>query len=414
MQNSTAASYPNLLTSNVLSAANASQRSADYTIKGFLYQFNKTIEEILKSDLDEEVTVEGIVEDIDIFGPNRRQAIQCKYHEAQAQFRPSLMYKPLLQMMDHFHKNMEAGIQYRLYAFFPSKQSGEVWVPSQEELEEILSTEDKKLSGLAQALRGKVNLDRFISVFLCEFGCRYEELVKRTCQAFEQNGVSKDDIEALAYPNAINEIAKLSIAHVPEHRKTTKRKLLSLIKSIKRVTLSRWTRELQARSAILKAKRAELRMGLNRNVRARYFVISSKIERFKDDIVVFIQKYFDTYHYKDAHTKPPVFLLDCSEEEFSDFTRRMMEKRLFMQTGFAGPTFYKEQFFRPSIAKRDVRVTRLGLDQTLLQDPQCDDLFIVSDTDYTEIVAPGTNIEKLAVNNIQELEFLLGLRNASE
>ena len=41
-------------------------RVADSTIQGFLYQFNITLQEILKASEDDEITVEGIIEDIDI------------------------------------------------------------------------------------------------------------------------------------------------------------------------------------------------------------------------------------------------------------------------------------------------------------------------------------------------------------
>jgi hypothetical protein len=38
-------------------------RSADYSIQGFLYQFNKTALEILKCHDDELIVVEGVIED---------------------------------------------------------------------------------------------------------------------------------------------------------------------------------------------------------------------------------------------------------------------------------------------------------------------------------------------------------------
>lgn len=77
-------------------------RSADYTIQGFLYQFNKTALELLKAQDDDTVTVEGIVEDIEVTSPDSLTAIQCKYHEASTSFTPSTVYKPLLQMLKHF------------------------------------------------------------------------------------------------------------------------------------------------------------------------------------------------------------------------------------------------------------------------------------------------------------------------
>lgn len=41
-------------------------RQANNTIKGYLYQFNKSILEILNADEDAYITLEGVIEDIDI------------------------------------------------------------------------------------------------------------------------------------------------------------------------------------------------------------------------------------------------------------------------------------------------------------------------------------------------------------
>ena len=78
-------------------------RTADYSIQGFLYQFNKTLLEVLKSADDAEITVEGIIEDIEIAAEAGLTAIQCKYHETKEDFTASTLFKPLLQMMLHFH-----------------------------------------------------------------------------------------------------------------------------------------------------------------------------------------------------------------------------------------------------------------------------------------------------------------------
>lgn len=55
-------------------------RIADSTIKGFMYQFNLSLNEILKST-NEIVKIEGIIEDIDRINEKNIMAIQCKYHE---------------------------------------------------------------------------------------------------------------------------------------------------------------------------------------------------------------------------------------------------------------------------------------------------------------------------------------------
>ena len=85
-----------------------SSRVADSTIKGFIYQFNKTILEILDSSTGT-IHVEGIVEDVDVYDANNSiRAIQCKYHESAKSFTLSLIYKPiiLISVHDKFHRTL--------------------------------------------------------------------------------------------------------------------------------------------------------------------------------------------------------------------------------------------------------------------------------------------------------------------
>ena len=68
-------------------------RVANYTIKGFVYQFNKTLEELLNSDDGNTIKVEGIVEDIDVISTDEFKAIQCKYFETKKKISISLMFQ---------------------------------------------------------------------------------------------------------------------------------------------------------------------------------------------------------------------------------------------------------------------------------------------------------------------------------
>src|SRR4051812_5907498 len=103
-------------------------RTADYAIQGFLYQFNKTLQEILKAPDDAVVTVEGIIEDIEVVTGEITTAIQCKYHESNESYTLSALYKPLLQMMSHFHANPGGKVEYILFAHFPGLGQTDVTV----------------------------------------------------------------------------------------------------------------------------------------------------------------------------------------------------------------------------------------------------------------------------------------------
>jgi hypothetical protein len=240
-------------------------RAADYTIQGFLYQFNKTVLEILKAQDDETITVEGIVEDIEIATPASLTAIQCKYHEASTAFTPSAVYKPLLQMLKHFSDHAAGAVRYILFAHFPS-----VSIPppavGRSAFDAALASSDKELQKYIKALPPTIDLDAFSTRFVMEFGPRYDTLVTQVGQQLQANGISADDIETLAYPNTIHIIATLSIKHNAAARQITRRQLLAQLKSIRTTAISRWTLALQTRNKLLEARRRQLKVHLPRRL----------------------------------------------------------------------------------------------------------------------------------------------------
>ena len=94
-------------------------RQANNTIKGYLYQFNKSIFEILNADEDASITLEGVIEDIDIQLSGSTTTIQCKYHEDK-RYQISSVAAPILEMLCHYHECSVIGksMSYVLYAYF--------------------------------------------------------------------------------------------------------------------------------------------------------------------------------------------------------------------------------------------------------------------------------------------------------
>lgn len=115
------------------------EREADSTIKGFMYQFNLSLNEILKSN-DESIMLERIIEDIDKISPSEVTAIQCKYHEAVDAFGWSKVYKPILQMLKTYTET-GVNIKFVLHAFFTEEAQGERTI-SIEVIEEMLKTKN--------------------------------------------------------------------------------------------------------------------------------------------------------------------------------------------------------------------------------------------------------------------------------
>ena len=228
-------------------------RSADYTIQGFLYQFNKTLLEILKAEDDATINIEGLVEDIEIVSSTKITGIQCKYHEAAKKFTPSAICKPLLQMLKHFSDHPDHDIEYVIFAHFPGTTEKCPAVGKQE-CEDALASKDKNFEKLIKEIPPHLELDKFLRRFKMEFGPNYDDIVKEAITALQNNGIPTEEIETLAYPNAIHIIACISILHDPAKRQITRKQFLERLNSIRTTAISRWTLALRTRKKLLETR----------------------------------------------------------------------------------------------------------------------------------------------------------------
>ena len=98
-----------------------SPRSAIHAIKGYFYQFDKTIVELLHTQDDDVMYVEG-VEDIDLKNADEITAIQCKYYE-NTEYNHSVIAHPIQLMLKDYAKRLagkEDIYKYTLYGHYPS------------------------------------------------------------------------------------------------------------------------------------------------------------------------------------------------------------------------------------------------------------------------------------------------------
>lgn len=401
-------------------------RSADYTIQGFLYQFNKTLIEILNDTEDSSIAIEGIIEDIEIQTDTEIRAIQCKYHEAKDNFTLSSAYKPILQMMMYFHNNTDRNINYKIYAYFPNKTAGDIEAITNDQIKQVLNSEDKSLQKYISVLKGNIDEEEFLNRFTLEFGLSLDDIQNNVCQALKNNGIPEQDIDTLIYPNAIQIIADLSILHEAEKRTIKKAELLDKLLRIKNTAITRWTRSLKTIDKILNTLKKQLKANLDKNSRSRYFIISdSALADFSECIVVFINEYLSKYHFKEIHNKTPLFCLDCSEQSFDDIRIRIHRKGIRLNDGYIVNYFDKHHFMRDPIIRvrnkkeRDVeflvRIMRYSEDSLpVLNEYKCDDLFIISDQNYPGLDTKDVNIEQISLSNIHRIKYVLGMCDTYE
>lgn len=399
-------------------------RTADYTIQGFLYQFNKTALEILKAQADDTITIEGITEDIEVTSSASLTAIQCKYHEASTSFTASAVYKPLLQMLKHFSDNPTANIRYVLFAHFPGIGTTPP-VVDKSTLQAALASRDKELAKHVKAVPSGIDLDGFESRFAMEFGPSYDDITKQVGKELEANGIPGDDTETLAYPNAIHMIATLSVRHDPADRQITKKKFLSDLKSIRTTAISRWTLALKTRKKLLEARRKQLKFHLDKNARLRYFVVNpASIEDYASEIVLFVNDYVDKYHFKPAHISTPILCLCANRSEIQDIQYRLYAKGIVAADGYVGAQFEESFFFREPLSskgaggkvKREFSLRILCWDDhgKVLNSRKCDDLFIIGEPDCDSLDTVDVNVERLAGATMKEIKYVMGISNVYE
>jgi hypothetical protein len=389
-------------------------RSADYTIQGFLYQFNQTLSELLKAPDDAIITVEGIVEDIEVASFSGIKAIQCKYHETQSKYTPSILYDPLLQMMKHFKSNPGEKIHYHLFAHFPNNPTIAI---STKELNDALNSRNKDLKDLIVETVG-VDIDGFLKVFTISVTAKYDDLTDENSRQLVALGFNKKEVETLFYPNAIQIIASLSIKHDASLRKITKKEFFESLRRIRSTAVSQWTLALRTRQKVLETRRKQLRENLSANTRLRHLAIfPAFLDEFDAQIVIFIKSFIDKYHFKLAHTQTPLFALDVPQNALDGIAERLIGKDVVPNHGRPVKTFSEVHFFREPMVQKDrkefvLRLIRWDEYRTLVLKTKADDLFVIGDGDVSTIDVKDVNLEILGAEKFEEIKYLLGINSA--
>jgi len=402
-----------------------SDRIADSTIKGFLYQFNKTILEIASADDEDVITVEGVVEDVDVLSASgEMEAIQCKYHESKEKFTPSLIFKPLLQMAEGYDKNPTAKIKYTIFMYVLNETHGERSIePST--LDSALATTDKSLSKIASRISGKFDKDEFLKNTRIVFGPSLDEIEDSTKDALELLGIQGSDVGTLLYPNSIAIIAKLSSTKNEAERQITKAKLYSYLSNATHTAISKWTLALKNRREILKRIKQQLSSSFSQNSRDRYFYINKNdIDDYEEKVVVFFGNYIKKYYSKPSHLKAPTFIINDNFDAIRELESRLYKKGIKSNTGLVGNDFEVDHFFRDPMKKIvsnnieerefDLRLLAMDSEKEAINHRKGDDLYLVSSEMPNNIELTDMNFYQVGTSNFNELEYVIGMRNSHE
>lgn len=441
-------------------------RTADYTIKGFLYQFNLTLLKILESEDNDEITVEGIIEDIDVNSNGIINAIQCKYHETKGKYTLSDLYKPILQMMVHYCENQNENIKYTLYAYFSDEEGRKVELTI-DELTSIFKTENKEyiakyiskiivpkctniqnlitkdsntkaekdtiasyyIENLSE-LEPIIRMESFIEKFELVLGESFEDICEKAKNELESSDLSAQDIEDLFYPNSIQQIADLSVLHSEEDRVIKKCDFIKNLKHKKRTAITRWTLELKSYKKIMDKRRMQINSRLKNNSKVVNFILAAEsIEDFDEELITFINDYNLKYNYKIELHETPMFCLDGLTKlgiDIYNLEERLYRRNISYENGIRGKLFFKDALMREpkKIQRRNGQSDwkEFSIRFTVYSDDIVDTintfkpniLFIISEKKYEDLDTQDVELEQLTIRNFNELRYLLKLSDSLE
>lgn len=224
-------------------------RSANATIKGYFYQFDHTIVQVLSAkSATSVVTVEGI-EDVDLESGGESVLTQCKYYEG-TEYNHSVIKDAVIHMLRHFKESgcPLSNLRYRIYGHY----SG-----GQEKLPAVLDVaflQKHLLTGTSKGVKYEVQtdlavtdeqLERFRALLEIDIRAKsYDDQQQEAKRLLKSQlpGCQHEDAEAFYYPNAINVIQSLAVQADVKDRTITKSQFIAAVNR-KDLVFSVWLRK---------------------------------------------------------------------------------------------------------------------------------------------------------------------------
>lgn len=330
-------------------------RSAISTIKGYFYQFDKSILEILEqSNETDMVTIEGI-EDIDIENSDERNFIQCKYYE-KTDFDNSIIRKPIQLMFRHYLENRtepkDKNFTYRLYGYY--KKGHEKLLELTTENLKTYFLDFSKFGVIDESgnsnyqiknKKGEVIFEETVEdddiedfknhLFIDIKADSYENQIEKIKSKIQNDlsDYSEEDIE-LIYFNALKIIKDLACEHNIEKRQISKKEFWDRIKT-KNYYFEKWMSELLEWKNYKKIihKKYFPRVS-NLSPAHRFFILDCQgesVNNVKNVISEISRKYSRLIH----QFSPYVYLYNTLNVDFvTELKEKLYEDGCFFKDGF--------------------------------------------------------------------------------
>ncbi len=320
-------------------------RQAIDTIKGYFYQFDYTIKQILEQqDIDNEITIEG-VEDVDIKTANEVTAIQCKYYE-KTEYNHSVIAEPIRLMLKDFKERKDTGkerINYKLYGHYKNGQQKLVLPLTIDFFKEhfLTYTENKvKIFFHVNFGVSDIAIEEFISVLSIDiYAKKYDEQIQEVLAYLSSHFQCKSgEASYFYYNNCLQVIKSFSTKDNIDKRKISKNRLIQLLGENKNTVFNDWYVAFIGKTNYLKYLKKKHFTTLNVSAFARFFLIEIPTINYNrqeiKELIFLILKNWSKISKRDAtRFCPYILLFGAKDNEFDELRTELYNEGIRINDG---------------------------------------------------------------------------------
>jgi hypothetical protein len=332
------------------------QNGGYYAIKGFTYQFDKSLLEILNNQ-----TQDVELEQIQDIGLNNFY-IQVKYKETQ-NYADSKIKPAVLQLLKCFLDNKNK--KFRLYCYFKDRSS-QIITLTETQLDQILSSD----SGQYTQDDKKAFIDNFTLEFSSNFEKQFSDLIKLIKTSFQL----KSEEEATTYHAIFKaNLFDVAIKKNPKLRTINFTKLKGVINSKEKIIFDVAYCKYLKTERYLKFIKKEYFTFKKLNIpnKERLFVVEADSQTKDGDIIQIVTNIKNKYFKKDTSPAPYICLFGVDNDKIIGLKQKLWDKGLIFSDG----THFNGDKFRTDDLVADTHNSNCGITFKLLSLDQLPSLF---------------------------------------
>jgi len=316
-----------------------------YAIKGFEYQIDKSVLEVLSAnDVNQEISIEQIQDiNTDSF------VMQIKYKEA-TKLTPSVIRKPITQLINEY--NNDPSKEYILYCYF-SDTNGYSSTVDSIYLDDILGKESSNYS--AQ------NKNQFLSKFKLVFSETFHNQFQSTLVKFQEFDFCSSKDEALYYYSIVTDYIRKKVVNNPpsqlQNRKVTKKEVSEYLANGRKIVFTSAFKEYQGEQAYFRLLKGRFKKPIKNQ---QTFILLGVVEETTSSSIASMVYGLITKHYQRAtyDIKPLNFVIPNNRIE--DVKKYLIKEESLFNDGFESIQFSEKLFLSSPVINRRMSGKRVS------------------------------------------------------